>query len=199
MERAPTLGVITTDRQLAIRGWNEWIAETTGVTEAAAVGRPLLEFVPPDRAELYRELFAEVLESGSARVLAPAFHKYLIACAPRVPSEHFQHMQQRVTVAPLTADSGTVGVMITLEDVTERLERERTIAALIQHPGERTHHTETALASEDWRVRGAAVRHLRRSATLDEVRHLFETLHRDHHDLNVLNSALRVLIGSGRL
>ena len=199
MNTAPTLGVITTDRQLAIRGWNEWVAGVTGVPEAGALGKPLMDFVAPERADFYRELFAEVLERGTARVLAPAFHKYLIACRPRIPSSHFEHMQQRVTVAPLAADAGTVGVMITLEDVTERLDRERTIAAMIQHqPGERTHHTEAALASEDWRVRGAAVRHLKRSATIEEVRHLFGTLQRDHHDLNVLNSALRVLIGSGR-
>ena len=199
MNTVPTLGVITTDRQLAIRGWNEWVAEVTGVPEARAIGTPLLDFVAPERLDFYRELFAEVLERGSARALAPAFHKYLIACRPRVPSSHFEHMQQRVTVAPLAADAGTVGVMITLEDVTERLDRERTIAAMIQQqPGGRTHHTEAALASDDWRVRGAAVRHLKRSATLDEVRHLFGTLQRDHHDLNVLNSALRVLIASGR-
>jgi HEAT repeat protein len=198
MNTAPTLGVITTDRRLAIRGWNEWVAEATGVPEAVALGRPLIEFVAPERAEVYRELLAEVIERGTARVLAPAFHKYLIACPPRVPSSHFVQMQQRVTVAPLNADAGAVGVMITLEDVTERLDRERTIAAMIQHrPGE-THHTEAALASEDWRVRGAAVRHLKRSASLEEVRHLFDTLRRDHHDLNVLNSALRVLIASGR-
>ena len=30
MNTAPTLGVITTDRHLAIRGWNEWVADATG-------------------------------------------------------------------------------------------------------------------------------------------------------------------------
>src|SRR5688572_28541071 len=198
MNTAPTLGVITTDRQLVIRGWNEWVAGATGVPETSASGRPLMEFVAAERTDFYRELFAEVIDRGTARVLAPAFHKYLIACPTRVPSEQFSQMQQRVTVAPLTTDAGTVGIMITIEDVTERLDRERGSAAVIQHPGERTHHTEAALASEDWRVRGAAVRHLTRSASVDEVRHLFGTLQRDHRDLNVLNSALRVLIGAGR-
>lgn len=199
MNTAPTLGVITTDRHLAIRGWNEWMADATGVRESAAVGRSLMEFVAAERVEFYRDLFAEVLDRGTARVLAPTFHKYLVACPPRVATQHFEHMQQRVTVAPLTNDAETVGVMITLEDVTERLDRERTVAAMISHqPGSRTHHTEAALASDDWRVRGAAVRHLKRSATVEEVRHLFGTLQRDHHDLNVLNSALRVLIASGR-
>ena len=31
MNTAPTLGVVTTDRHLAIRGWNEWVAAATGV------------------------------------------------------------------------------------------------------------------------------------------------------------------------
>ena len=198
MNTAPALGVITTDRQLAIRGWNDWVADATGVPEAAAIGRPLLDFVTAERADVYRELFAEVFDRGTARVLAPAFHHYLIACPPRVPSAHFSQMQQCVTVAPLTADAGRVGIMITIEDVTERLDRERGSAAMVEQAGEREHHTEAALASADWRVRGAAVRHLKRSATVDEVRHLIGTLQRDHQDLNVLNSALHVLIGAGR-
>lgn len=199
MNAAPTLGVITTDRHLAIRGWNEWVVIATGVSEASVLGRPLMEFVAPERVDFYRELFAEVLERGTARALAPAFHGYLLACPPPVPATHFTRMQQRVTVAPLTADASIVGVMITLEDVTERLDRERTVAALIQQPaGRPAPNVSAALASDDWRVRGAAVSHLKRSVSVDEVRHLFATLQRDHHDLNVLNSALRVLIGSGR-
>ena len=199
MDTAPTLGVITTDRQLSIRGWNAWMAEATGVSESDALGRPLLDFVPAERVDAYRELLTEVLERGSARVLAPAFHKYLIACPPRVVSQHFRHMRQRVTLAPLQTDHGVVGTIITLEEVTERLDRERTIAAMLQHPlGEGQRHTDAALASDDWRVRGAAVRHLTRSASVEELRHLFSTLQREHHDLNVLNSALRVLVAAGR-
>ncbi len=196
MNTAPTLGVVTTDRHLAIRGWNEWVAAATGVAEDDAIGRPLLSFVAAERADFYRDLLSEVIATGSARVLAPAFHKYLIEAPPLSRSEHFAHMQQRVTIAPLLADAAVVGLMITLEDVTERLDRERSFAAL-QHPtspNERSH----ALASEDWRVRGQAMIHLKQSASVEELRHLFDTLHRDHHDLNVLNSALRVLIAAGR-
>ena len=199
MHAVPTLGVITTDRRLAIRGWNEWVAVATEVSEASVLGRPLLDFVAPERLDFYRELFAEVLERGTARALAPAFHHYLIACRPRAAVTHFTQMQQRVTVAPLMADAIVVGVMVTLEDVTERLDHERSVAALIGQPaGQAAPNVRAALGSDDWRVRSAAVSHLKRSVSVDEVRHLFSTLQRDHHDLNVLNSALRVLIGSGR-
>jgi HEAT repeat protein len=199
MTGAPTLGIVTTDRHLVVRGWNEWVAVATGVPEAGVVGRPLLELVTGERTEFYRDLFAEVLESGTSRVLAPAFHHYLIACAPRLPSPHFSHMQQRVTVAPLRADADVVGVMITLEDVTERLDHERALANRLEQPARvGIDDTRTALASDDWRLRGHAVRALQQSASVDEIRHLFDALQREHHDLNLLNSALRVLIASGR-
>lgn len=196
MDSAPTLGVVTTDRLLAVRGWNEWVATATGLPESAVVGRPLLDFVASERADFYRDLLTEVIATGSARVLAPAFHKYLIECAPQSPSAHFDHMQQRVTIAPLLTNNATVGLLITIEDVTERLDRERSVAALT-HPADAERRT-AALASEDWQVRGLAVRHLQQSASVDELRYLFDTLHRDHQDLNVLNSALRVLIAAGR-
>jgi HEAT repeat protein len=196
MDTAPTLGVVTTDRHLAIRGWNDWVATATGVSEDEAIGRALLTFVAPERADFYRDLLSEVIATGSARVLAPAFHKYLIKAAPLAKSEHFEHMQQRVTVAPLMGNAVVVGLMITIEDVTERLDRERTFATL-QHPSD-AHHRADALASEDWRVRGQAIERLKQSASVDELRHLLDTLHRDHHDLNVLNGALRVLISAGR-
>src|SRR5687767_2439370 len=129
MHTAPTLGVVTTDRHLAIRGWNGWVAEATGVAEADVVGRSLLDFVAPERVEFYRDLLLEVIASGSARVLAPAFHRYLLKCPPRSHSAHFDYMQQRATIAPLVAEASVVGLMITIEDVTERLDRERSVAS----------------------------------------------------------------------
>src|SRR6188508_919257 len=104
MHTAPTLGVVTTDRHFAIRGWNDWVADATRLPESDVIGRSLLDFVAPERVEFYRDLLGEIIESRSARVLAPAFHHYLIKCAPRRRSEHFDHMQQRVTIAPLIAE-----------------------------------------------------------------------------------------------
>ena len=133
MNTAPTLGVVTTDRHLAIRGWNEWVATVTGVPEQTALGRPLLDFTASERADFYQDLLTDVITTGSARVLAPAFHKYLIECPPPAPSLYFDHMQQRVTIAALKHDATVVGLMITIEDVTERLDRERRLQQRAVH------------------------------------------------------------------
>ncbi len=125
MNQSPGLGLLTTDRDLVVRSWNTWLAESTGLAEGQAQGRSLLDLLPEERRDLYRDVLAEVLESGASRVLAPAFHHYLIACPPRTPSAHFDHMQQRVTIAPLQGDAGVAGLMVTIDDVTERLDEDR--------------------------------------------------------------------------
>jgi len=200
MEHAPGLGLVTTDRQLVIRSWNPWLASATGLGEAEVNGRPLLDLIPPDRRELYKEVLAEVVEKGTARVLAPAFHHYLFPCPPAVPSTHFTHMQQRVTVAPLRGDGDAVGVMVTIEDMTLALDTQRTLAARIEESadGRASGDMLAAVGAEDWRLRGAAVRALRQSASSEDVAHLLETLERDHQSLDVLSSALRVLISANR-
>lgn len=199
-ESSSGLGVVTTDRRFTVRSWNAWLAAATGLAEPGVVGRSLFDVLASDRVETYRDLLTEVVETGTSRVLAPAFHHYAIACPPREPSAHYPQMQQRVTVAPLCDDGGVVGAILTIEDVTARLDRERTLAIELERDrsGALAADALGAMGSDDWRLRGAAVRSLQQAVSSDEVRHLLESLQREHHDLNVLNSALRVLIAADR-
>ena len=126
-------------------------------------------------------------------MLAPAFHRFLIPCPPSGPSANFDRMQQRVTVAPLRHDADIVGLIVTIEDVTWRLDAERELAAEMQQD------PQAALAgvgAPDWKVRRASVMTLRRTASRQDLEHLIQTLQRDHHDINVLSSALQVLVAA---
>jgi HEAT repeat protein len=107
-------------------------------------------------------------------------------------------MQQRVTIAALTDGEHVVGTMVTVEDVTERLEHERELAARIHARDMPPTAIVAAAGADDWQLRGAAVRALRQAATSAEIGHLLESLQRDHQNLNVLASALQVLIGANR-
>ena len=62
-------------------------------------------------------------------MLAPALHHYLFACAPTEPSTGFDRMQQHVTIGPLREDGRIVGLIVTVEDVTARIDRERQAVA----------------------------------------------------------------------
>jgi HEAT repeat protein len=143
-----------------------------------------------------------VVVDGIVQVLAPALHHYLIRCAPEQPSRYFDAMQQRVTMAPLSDGETVVGVLITIEDVTARLERERELAAAeapaAQDAAQASHPATInaltgALADPNWQIRRAAARGLAQSDQPDVLPHLLRVLRHEYNDITILNSALQAL------
>ena len=123
-----TVGIFTTDADLALRSWDGWLTQVTGISPADAHGRPLIDLFPDLETRNMVGRFKRVLTEGVVEVLAPAFHHFLIACAPATASRHYDKMQQRVTIAPLREEGSIVGTIVTIEDVTARLDRERDLA-----------------------------------------------------------------------
>src|SRR5688500_16337819 len=133
---------------------------------------------------MLQDVCADVIAHGLTRVLAPAIHGCVIACPPRRPSTRYAEMQQRVTVAPLRGDAGIVGAIVTVEDVTDRLDAEHDLAR--------------EWGSADWRLRAQATRILKDTASREQVAELLESLAQDHHDFSVLSGALVVLVSQNR-
>ena len=90
------IGILTTDTELVVKSWDTTLERMTGISAARARGQRLDELVPDLRSRVLVDLLREPLVSGSAQVLAPAIHKFLIPCPPLEPSEEFDRMQQRV-------------------------------------------------------------------------------------------------------
>jgi HEAT repeat protein len=176
------LGILTVDEALTVRGWDAWIAAVTGIAAEAAIGQSVADVVPDLEPRGLLVRFRQVLATGEVQVLAPAFHHYLLPCAPSTPSPHFSRMQQRVTLGPLKDGDRIVGVVAAIEDVTSRMDRERDLAA--------------ALRSGDWQARRTAVAELSRHGDDDVVQTMVETLRREHRDFNVLSSVLQILLTS---
>src|ERR1041384_993021 len=124
------IGVFTTDSRLVIQAWDAALAQLTGISEETASGRELTALVPELEQRGLLKRFQRSLNNGVVEVLAPAFHHYLIPCAPVTPSKHFDQMRQRVTIAPLRDDNTIAGLIVTIEDVTDRLERELSMPML---------------------------------------------------------------------
>src|SRR5262249_12648276 len=100
----PEVGVFTTDANLIILVWDATLARLTRISEESASGRELTAVLPDLEQRGLLKRFQRSLEDGVVEVLAPAFHHYLIPCAPLIPGKHFDRMQQRVTIAPLRDD-----------------------------------------------------------------------------------------------
>jgi len=204
------VGVLTADASLTVLSWDGWLARVTGIAESEAVGQKLVQLVPSLESRGLLRRFETVLADGLVQVLAPAFHQYLIPCPPQQPSAHFDKMQQAVTIAPLLQGSEIGGVLVTIEDVTARLDHERTLATGLKDSDEserlktvRTLAEKDSLVSteplvsvigdESWRVRKEAVTGIARHAEPEAIAGLLRLLKDEHRNLSILNSALKVL------
>ncbi|HEX6284595.1 MAG TPA: HEAT repeat domain-containing protein, partial [Pyrinomonadaceae bacterium] len=206
------MGIFTTDAHLIIQVWDATLARLTGIGGQSAAGQPLTALLPDLEKRSLLKRFETALNEGVVEVLAPAFHHYLIPCAPVTPSRYFDKMQQRVTIAPLRDDDSIAGLIVTVEDVTERLERERELATSLTVDDEATRldAVETfsddesfdttplldALRDESWRVRRAAIKGVSQRAAPEALAALINSVAANHHNLSLLNSALQVLASS---
>ncbi|MDT7689957.1 MAG: hypothetical protein QOE46_2716 [Acidobacteriota bacterium] len=205
------IGVFTTDASLVIQIWDAALVRLTGIPADAACGKSLSMLLPQLETSRLLARFRRVIDEGVVEVLAPAFHHYLIPCPPRIPSKRFDKMQQRVTIAPLRDEGRIVGALVTIEDVTARIERERALSEQLAHADESvrlnaarglSEDEETlepaapllsVLGDESWRVRRAAVEGLARRAAPDAIAALLNSVRENHHNISLLNSALQVL------
>jgi HEAT repeat protein len=207
-----SVGVFTTDVHLVIQVWDGTLERLTGISDTSAVGQALTSLLPDLEKRGLLKRFQRALDEGMVEVLAPAFHHYLIPCPPVSSSKHFEKMQQRVTIAPLRDDDSIAGLIITVEDVTERLERERELATHLTHGDEaaRLNAVEAltdddsydatalldALSDESWRVRRVAIKGVSQRAAPEAIAALLNSVIENHQNPSLLNSALQVLAAS---
>lgn len=209
-------GVFTTDAALIVRSWDAWLTEATGLSDADACGRAIVELFPELAERGLLDRLRRVADAGVVEVLAPAFHRYLIPCPPRGSSAHFARMQQHVTIAPLHADGAIIGVAVTIEDVTSRLDLERELAeqlgsandAVRLQAARRLGALDTAedavapltgaLGDVNWRVRRAAAEGLARGNDQSAVDALVASVRDRHRDPALLNAALTALVRARR-
>lgn len=201
------VGVFTTDRNLVITFWSRWLEEVTGIPAVEAEGKLLEELIPEIKERGIAKYIEEVLKEGKPRVLSSTFHKYLIPAKPTYPSKYFDKMQQLVTIAPLIDNNSIVGIIVTIEDVTRRLEEEKEILELLRSPNEKTRLKATKLLAErgnkenlieafsdnSWRVRMSAINELKRTRDRELVLNLLKRMKEEHNNISVLNSILQVL------
>ena len=206
------IGVFTIDTKLVVRVWDATLEQLTGISKETASGQELTAIIHDLEERGLLKRIQRSLNEGVVEVLATAFHHYLIPCAPVTPSKRFDKMQQRVTIAPLRDDDAIAGLIVTIEDVTERLERERELSARLAEGDEaaRLHAAETlsddaaydtaplldALSDGSWRVRRAAIRGVSQHAAPEAIASLVSLVVKNHHNPSLLNSALQVLTAS---
>lgn len=210
---ANLVGVFTTDTDLVIRLWDPTLERMTGCAAQDMVGKPLTEAVPKVSEKRLIDRFERSLKEGTTEILAAALHGFLIPCPTLQPSEFFSEMRQNVKISPLKQEATLTGLIVTVEDVTQTLDRKLALSAKLKHEqssvrleaarvvsGDTRPITREsagpiigALADEDWRVRRRLVEAMGKRAAPEAIEALLGAMKDRHLDFATVNSALQVL------
>jgi signal transduction histidine kinase/CheY-like chemotaxis protein len=119
MKDIAPFGVFTTDGDLIIRSWNQWMVTHSGMEAEQVMGRPLFEVFPDLVERRLTERFTRAM-AGEVSVLSTALHQYLLPMPASVIDVELKHMLQTARVAPLVVDGAIAGTITIIEDVTQR-------------------------------------------------------------------------------
>jgi signal transduction histidine kinase len=119
MHQMAPYGLLTTDAQLRIRSWNQWLENHSGLRGADVIGRPLLELYPDLVNRGLDQHFQRAL-AGEVSVLATGLHRYLLPLVPTIREGGYAFMQQSARIAPLSLGRAVAGTIVVIEDVTMR-------------------------------------------------------------------------------
>jgi PAS domain S-box-containing protein len=124
-------GILMTDDELNILGWNQWLEERTERRAADVTGRNLLELYPELVKRRLDRHYKWALE-GQVRVLSQRLHGYLIEMPTALGEKSYAQMQQSVRICPLTHEGRIIGTLTIIDDVTERVAREAKLQAQLE-------------------------------------------------------------------
>lgn len=119
------IGVLMVDREKIVRGWNRWLEIASGRMASEVIGRRLSDLYPQFRDGAGDRALDRALKGGTS-VLAHRFHESFLRFPPPPGETDFEIMQQSTRILPnIDVDGRIVGVVVLIEDVTERIARDR--------------------------------------------------------------------------
>lgn len=112
-------GVITLDRSFRVQTWNHWMELHSSLLSKDVVGKDLMVLFPDLEGRNLVGPFVRAL-SGESSVLSSALHHYLLPLPPPSREAGADHMLQTVRITPLLSGGDVCGIMVMIEDVTQR-------------------------------------------------------------------------------
>jgi signal transduction histidine kinase len=113
-------GILVTDTDLRVRGWNKWLEINTHKNADDVRGKHLSEIFPRFEARGLNRYYENALQ-GQASVLSHMFHTHFL---PIELQGENRFMHQSGYIASLTSGELVVGTLTLIENVTERVSRE---------------------------------------------------------------------------
>jgi diguanylate cyclase len=123
------LGIVIIDQETHIRFWNHWLARKTGQASTAVLGQKLTDLFPELQIPAFQRNLRSVFSFGNFAFFSQQIHRHLITL-PHPGGKAGEVMDQHCTMGPLREAGDIVLAYITIEDVTETVERETRLTEL---------------------------------------------------------------------
>jgi PAS domain S-box-containing protein len=124
-------GILTTDSNLVVTGWNRWLERQLGHKPEMFLGKTLFEVFPNLLLRNLNQYYQQAL-NGQTVLLSQRLHRYLLPLRPPKGTERFEYMQQSVRLIPLVQNGHVIGTVTLIEDVTERVAYETELRERVQ-------------------------------------------------------------------
>jgi len=125
-------GVVTLDESYLVQSWNHWMELHSGLTFADVAGKSLFTLFAELRERRVVANFERALR-GEASVLSSALHRYLLPLPSPFRAPGVDRMLQTARIAPLFADGKSCGIVLVIEDVTQREHQAETLSRQHRH------------------------------------------------------------------
>lgn len=124
IENQDSQGIVLTDKELRITFWNQWMEMHSGYSNASVLGRNLLDVFPNfSENQIYQE-YKKALD-GEAVTLSQQVNNSLFPLHTDVGINGSKMMQQSARIVPIQSGNIIQGTITLIEDVTDRVWRER--------------------------------------------------------------------------
>ncbi len=120
IQQSAPYGVVTLNESFEVQSWNHWMVLHSSLRPAEVVGKNLFTLFPDLRERKLSGHFERAL-NGEASVLSTALHRYLLPLSSTFrESSGAEHMLQTARIAPLYFENKVCGIILVIEDVTQR-------------------------------------------------------------------------------
>ncbi|MGV3486803.1 MAG: ATP-binding protein, partial [Planctomycetaceae bacterium] len=145
LDQLGSWGLLTTDKDMVIVGWNRWLEKYSGRSASELIGQHLFHAFPSLVERGFDGYYDRALE-GQAAMLSQRFHKYLLPLPPTVANSSLTQMQQTARISPVMQGDQVCGTFTLVEDVTERVHTEQELREQAARLEEANRHKDEFLA-----------------------------------------------------
>ncbi|HWD93865.1 MAG TPA: ATP-binding protein [Verrucomicrobiae bacterium] len=127
VQQLAPFGVITLDESMQIQSWNSWMEVHSAKKSGEMEGQNLFSVFPDLKERKLTSYFERALQ-GESSVLSTGLHRYLLPLPSPFYETAGEHMLQTARIAPLFSEEKVCGVVLVIEDVTQRESQAHTLS-----------------------------------------------------------------------